>query len=113
MGLIRPNKLLKEQEIRPEAVRSVLHDVVVARLPKQPKYEKGFAIPEYIRKEQAKKQNIAKVVRLGEKYTGPVKVGDLVVFGSWEGASWGSAAEEDVIILKPEHIHAILVKDAE
>lgn len=102
MPLLKPTNYVTEH--RPEDV-TLLHNKVAARMVREPAYRGRFFIP----KEARQETNIAKVVALGIRYEGPLKVGDYIIFASWVGREWPHSVDEDVILLDPDNIVAQVV----
>lgn len=103
MPLLKDSNLTEDQRIDPQDVR-LLRDEIAAKVI----YESSHIGMFYVPKEARQRTNVARVVALGEQYDGPVKVGDLVIYGTWEGREWPGDPDEEVLLLAPDNVHAIV-----
>jgi co-chaperonin GroES (HSP10) len=103
MPLLKETNLVEDQRIMPQDV-VLLRDEVAAKVLYEATHIGSFYIP----KEARQRTNMAKVIALGRQYEGPVKVGDLVIFNTWEGREWPGDPDEEVMLLKPDNVQAIV-----
>ena len=106
MPLLKDSGLTEDQRVSVQDTR-VLGDKIAARIVTESSHVGRFYIP----KQARKRTNVARVVGLGDKYTGPVKVGDLVIYGTWEGRSWPGDPDEETLLLDPENVHGVVLPD--
>lgn len=107
MPLLKDTNLTEGDRIRPEDVK-LLRDEVAARVIMEESHVGRFYVP----KEARRRTNMAKVVALGEGYTGKVSVGQIVIYATWEGLSWPADPDEEILLLKPDNILGIVELDA-
>ena len=101
MPLLKETNLITE--IRADEV-VLHHDYIAAQILYDSPYMGQFYIP----KEYRERTRLAKVLNTGVKYDGPVRAGDYIVYGAWEGVAWPGSPNEDVILLRPANVHAII-----
>lgn len=85
----------------------LLHDQILVRVLKTPTTtDSGFFVPE----EARVKQQIGRILQLGMDYTGPLTVGQYVLFMRWTGRELQSP-DETLALLKPDDIEATIELD--
>ena len=107
MPLLKDTNLTEQDRINPKDV-TLLRDEIAARVIEEGSHIGSFYIP----KDARQKTNMAKVIAVGQQYTGPVKPGDIVVYGTWEGKAWPADPDEKTLLLSPDNIHGIVESDA-
>jgi co-chaperonin GroES (HSP10) len=105
--LLKESNLTEGDRINPEDVR-LLRDEIAAKVI----YESSHVGSFYIPKEARRKTNMARVVALGEQYKGPLEVGMIVIYGTWEGREWPGDPDEETMLLAPDNVHGIVDVDS-
>lgn len=99
MPKLSPNGYLSD--VGPDQVKRLFGEKILVKLSKTAKFKGKLMIPEEFRR----KENVARVVKLGEGYKGSLQVGDIVLTTPWQGREWQSA-KEDYALFDEEHILA-------
>ena len=86
----------------------LLEDRIICRIVKRPRRMGRFFVAGTW--EYAVKTSIGRVLRLGEDYHGPLKTGDYVIYETWMGRE-APSPDETLIILRPDHIMALIDVD--